>query len=142
MIARQISVFLENRPGRLADVLIPLAQAGLNLRAISVADTTDFGILRLMVDQPEKAVAVLKKAGITCTLNEVIAVEIPNTPGALAEVVQLLAKKSINVNYLYPFSRSALILLKTSDNERAVEVLKSAGFALVDETNLYTEGGQ
>ncbi len=137
MIARQISVFLENRPGRLSDVLEELAAEGINLRAISVADTTDFGIMRLMVDRPAEAEARLKAAGFTCTINEVISVEIPDTPGALAKVTRALADEGINVNYLYPFSRSALLLLKTDDNKRAIDVLGQAGFSIVDEDQLY-----
>ncbi|NLY55064.1 MAG: ACT domain-containing protein [Firmicutes bacterium] len=137
MIARQISVFLENRPGRLSDVLEELAAVGINLRAIAVADTTDFGIMRLMVDRPDEAEARLKAAGFTCTINDVISVEIPDTPGALAKVTRTLANEGINVNYLYPFSRSALLLLKTDDNRRAVEVLSRAGFSIVDEDHLY-----
>lgn len=137
MITRQISVFLENRPGRLKDVLEPLAEGGINLRAVSVADTTDFGIFRLMVDKPEAAVEILKKAGFTCTINEVIAVEIPNTPGALARVVSILAEVGINVNYLYPFSRSSLLLFKTDDNLKAIDTLAEAGFTIVDEATLY-----
>ncbi len=136
MNPRQISVFLENRSGRLKEALEPLAAANINLRAISIADTTDFGILRLLVDNSDQAVQILKDAGFTCTINEVLAVEIANVPGSLAQVVRILAAENININYLYPFSYSSLLLLQTCNNTRAKQALTAAGFTVLAETAL------
>ncbi len=136
MNPRQISVFLENRSGRLKEALEPLATANINLRAISIADTTDFGILRLLVDDPDQAVQILKDAGFTCTINAVLAVEISNVPGSLAQVVSILAAENININYLYPFSCSSLLLLQTCNNTRAKQALTAAGLTVLAETAL------
>src|SRR6266581_5489302 len=99
MKVEQISVFIENKSGRLAEIARLLGEAGINIRALSLADTTDFGILRLIVNDAEKAKAVLKERGFTVSKTEVVAVEIPDRPGGLADLLQVLDEGGINVEY-------------------------------------------
>ena len=103
MKVEQISVFLENKAGRLAEVTRVLGEAGINIRALSLADTTDFGILRLIVDQYDKAREILKDKGFTVGKTEVVAVEVPDRPGGLGLVLQILAASGVNVEYMYAF---------------------------------------
>ena len=101
MIIKQISIFMENTTGRLADVTALLAKSGINLRAISIADTADFGILRMVADRPDAAVALLKAAGFAARETDVIAVEVPDQPGALARIMALFRDEGVNIEYLY-----------------------------------------
>ena len=103
MRAEQISVFLENKAGRLCEVTGVLAEANVNIRALALADTSDFGVLRLIVDNTEKAKDALKKAGFTVGKTNVLAVEVPDRPGGLYEILHLLQTSSINVEYMYAF---------------------------------------
>ena len=128
MKATQISVFLENRPGRLLQLLQTFAAAGVNLQALSVADTADFGIARVIVEDADAAVAALQAAGLTAATTDVLRVELPDEPGALANrVVEPLAAAGINVGYVYAYSQGtgdkAVVVLKTDDIERSVQVL-------------------
>ena len=128
MKATQISVFLENRPGRLRKLLKVLAGAEVNLRGLSVADTADFGIARLIVADVQQAVDTIRAAGLTVSTSDVLRVEVPDTPGALANsVIDPLADAGINVQYLYAFSErpsdTAIVVLKVDDLEKAREVL-------------------
>ncbi|MEW6448095.1 MAG: ACT domain-containing protein [Bacillota bacterium] len=132
MSVNQISVFLENKTGRLAAVTRLLAENKINIRALSIADTSDFGILRLIVDQPEKAYQALKEGGFTVSATDVLAVAVPDTPGALAPVLSTLEAADINIEYLYAFVAKcadlAMVLFKVNDTERAKAVLREAGF--------------
>ena len=103
MKTEQLSVFLENRAGRLAEVTHTLGEAGINIRALSLADTSDFGILRMIVCDHEKAKVVLKEKGFTLGRTSVVAVEVPDTPGGLDSVLQTVSKNGINVEYMYAF---------------------------------------
>ncbi|MBU4532996.1 MAG: ACT domain-containing protein [Eubacteriales bacterium] len=129
MWVKQISVFLENKSGRLAAVTRILGNEGINIRALSIADTSDFGILRLIVDDPAKAYSKLKEGGITVSETEVIAVEIPDTPGGLASVLDILDAGGANIEYLYAFvsksSGNALVLMKVEDLDKAAAALKA-----------------
>ena len=131
MQIQQLSIFVENKSGRLAEVTELLAGAGIDIRAISATDTSDFGILRLIVSDPERAVPLLRGAGITVSLTDVIAV----VPGAFAKAVRTLADHGINVDYMYAFTSrdlgKACVLLHTSDNEAAVKVLGASGIEVV-----------
>src|SRR5512136_1876896 len=102
-MAKQISVFLENKSGRLAEVTRVLGDAGINIRALSLADTSDFGILRLIVNNCEKAREELKQRGFTVSKREVVAVEVPDRPGGLSQILQILDGAAINVDYMYAF---------------------------------------
>lgn len=102
-MAKQISVFLENKAGRLAHVTRVLGEAGINIRALSIADTSDFGILRIIVNDPEKAYRILKEADFTVSETEVIAVQVPDSPGGLATVLEQMSDADLNIEYLYAF---------------------------------------
>jgi hypothetical protein len=131
----QISIFLENKSGRLAEVTDILARNGINLRALSLADTADFGIFRLIVNDVEKAISLLKAEGFTIAKNEVIAVEVPDRPGGLAGILATLQGKSINVEYMYAFVQksegNAVLIFRFDDIEKAVDALQKAGVRLL-----------
>jgi hypothetical protein len=142
MKVEQISVFLENKSGRLADVAEVLAKAGINIRALSLADTTDFGILRLIVDDTEKAKGVLKENGFTVGKTEVIAVEVSDTPGGLARILNVMRAEGINVEYMYAFVQqsggNALIIFRFDELEKAIIVLQNAGIRILKGEEVYT----
>ncbi|MCI8336478.1 MAG: amino acid-binding protein [Peptococcaceae bacterium] len=132
---KQISVFLENKKGRLSQVTQCLKEAGIDLRALSIADTTDFGILRFVVNDPDGAYGLLQAQGFTVSMTEVIAVEIPDQPGALADVLALLNAADVNVEYLYAFGMSGgphrvLNVLRLSDTEKGIHTLLEKGVRL------------
>jgi hypothetical protein len=131
MEIKQISVFLENTTGRISEVTRNLAQAGINLRAISIADTADFGILRLIVDKTEEAVSALTDAGFTTRQTSVAAVEIEDVPGSLARLMELFQKSQVNIEYLYASlegkAGKAVVIFKLEDHELGLKILKENG---------------
>lgn len=131
----QIAVFLENKSGRLAEITSILAENDINIRALSVADTADFGILRLIVNKVAEAQAVLKKGGFTVSKTQVIAVAVPDRVGGLAEVLQAVTDGGYNVEYMYAYAHradgSAVMIFRFDDMESAVAKLKEKGFVLV-----------
>ena len=135
MIIKQISIFMENTTGRLADVTALLAQAGINLRAISIADTTDFGILRMVADQPDEAIRLLKEAGFTARETDVIGVEVPDHPGELARIMALFRDAGVGIEYLYASlehkADQAVIVLKVDDIQSGLNMLEKNGFATI-----------
>lgn len=141
MKVKQISVFLENKSGRLAQVTKVLGENGINIRALSIADTTDFGILRLIVNDPDKAYQVLKEAGFTASVTDVIAVEVADKPGGLAEVLQYLDKAGINIEYLYAFltksAAAALVVFRVEQLDEAVKVLHGSGTRILSGDEVY-----
>ena len=141
MKVEQISVFLENKAGRLAEVAKILGDNGVNIRALSLADTTDFGILRLIVNDRQKAKQVLKDAGFTVGITEVIAVEVDDTPGGLARILKPLAENGINVEYMYAFveksSNKAVLIFKFENLEKAIEVLKANNITILPGEKVY-----
>jgi len=141
MKVEQISVFLENKSGRLAEVMRALGSAGVNIRALSIADTSDFGILRVIVNDNEKALKALKDKDFTVSKTEVVAVEVPDTPGGLAGILDLLDKQSVNVEYMYAFiersSDNAVIIFRFDGNDRAIKALADAGIAILDGAKVY-----
>jgi hypothetical protein len=140
-MVKQISVFLENKEGRLAEVTKTVADNGINIRAMSIADTTDFGILRLIVDDPQKAQKVLEGAQYTVKVKDVLAVGINDEPGALAKVLDILLKSDIAIEYMYAFlgkcKGMALVILKLSDNGKAVASLAQQGVSVIAGEELY-----
>lgn len=124
-MVKQISVFLENKAGRLGKVTQVLGENNINIRALSIADTSDFGILRLIVNDPEQAYQVLKTNGFTVSTTEVLAVQVPDTPGGLAQVLTIMGEGNINIEYLYAFigttSRDALVIFKVADPAQALK---------------------
>lgn len=139
---KQISVFLENKSGRLVRIAQVLGEAGINIRGLSIADTSDFGILRMIVDQPDKAITELKEKGIMATVTEVIAMEIPDTPGGLAKVLAFMTDAGINIEYLYSFiekpTTNAIIMMRVEQIEKALEVLKKNNVPIVGGDRIYS----
>jgi len=141
MKVEQISVFLENKPGALAEVTRILGEAGVNIRALSLADTKDFGILRLIVNDNEKAREVLGRKGLTVRKTEVVAVEVPDRPGGLAEILKVLSEASINVEYLYAFvqqsGENAIIIFRFDEIDRAIAALSEKKVRILEGKKVY-----
>ena len=137
MKLQQISIFLENKSGRLAEVTALLGKAGVNIRALTLADTADFGILRLIVNDRARAVELLKANAFTVGTNEVVAVVLPDRPGGLAGILALLRGRDINVEYMYAFVQksegNAVIIFRFDETDRAVEALRAAGVAMLSD---------
>lgn len=137
---RQISVFLENKPGRLSYITGILKESGVNIRALSIADTRDFGILRIIVDDPDKACTKLRQAACTVSITEVVAVCIDDETGKLSDVMNVLNDAGVNVEYMYAFlSKShnkAAIILRVDDNHKANEAFESAGIIQLAEKDI------
>lgn len=135
MKVKQLSIFMENRAGRLAEVVRLLGEAKVNIRALSLADTSDFGILRLIVNDVEKAVKVLRDAGHTVSLTDVVAVEVPDTPGGLASVLDPLRGAGVNVEYMYAFvekaTDKAVVIFRFENADAALKVLSKAGISVL-----------
>jgi hypothetical protein len=131
----QISVFLENRKGRLYEVCSLLGSAGINIRALTVAETESFGVLRIVVDKPDKAIDMFKKQNITANKTDVVAVEVPDQPGGLAKVLKILSDNDVNVEYMYgfveKFSKNALLVFRFDDAVRANKVLAENNIPIV-----------
>lgn len=127
MFIKQVSVFVENKAGAMSEVLDILAEENIDMSALSVADTSDFGILRLILSEPEKAEKVLKEKGYVVKLTDVVAVGIEDKPGGLSKPLKVLKDNGIGIEYMYAFigkvSNSALVVMKTSDPEKSLEVL-------------------
>lgn len=142
MKVEQISVFLENKSGRLADVTRALGKAGVNIRALSIADTSDFGILRIIVNDNDKALKVLKDNDFTVSRTEVVAVEVSDRPGGLSDILDLLEKEKINVEYMYAFiersSDNAVIIFRFDENDKAIKTLTAKGVVILEGKKVYT----
>ncbi|MDR1047445.1 MAG: ACT domain-containing protein [Treponema sp.] len=136
MEIKQISVFLENNAGRLGEVTKVLANAGINLRAISIADTADFGILRLIVSDHQKALLALQEAGFTTRITNVAAVEIEDRPGSLAKVMELFQKSQVNIEYLYASLEGkegkAVVIFKLQEHDKGLAIVQESGLSMVD----------
>jgi hypothetical protein len=133
---KQISVFLENTTGRLSEVTKTLADAGINLRAISIADTADFGILRIIVDKNNEAVEVLNTAGFTTRQTDVVAVEIEDVPGSLAKLMELFRQSKVNIEYLYASlegqAGKAVVIFKLENHEEGQKILAANKLTMAD----------
>ncbi|MBS7249579.1 MAG: ACT domain-containing protein [Candidatus Freyarchaeota archaeon] len=138
-LVKQISVFLQNRPGTLANLTKILLDKKINIRALTVADTSDYGIIRMIVDDPEKTLKVLKESEYLVSETEVVAVEAQDKPGGLYEIASTLGEKNVNIEYLYTTLKEgkAIMIIRVSDIEAAIEALKGGGFKLVSEKELY-----
>jgi len=141
MKVKQISIFLENKTGRLAMVTKTLGDQQINIRALSIADTSDFGILRLIVSDPQKAWQVLKENNFTVSETDVIAVQMEDRPGGLAGVLQTFDDFKINIEYMYAFvgksGKDAIVVFKAEDTDRAIELLRKAGVKLLSGKDIY-----
>ena len=131
MTVKQISVFLENRPGALAEFTKTLEKSNVDLRALSLAESEDFGIVRVIVDDPYTTIRILKEEGYVCSVTKVIAVEIEDKPGALVKMLTLLGDNQVNLEYSYAFlakkANSAFMILRVADNDKAIKVLTQNG---------------
>jgi len=140
MKLQQISVFIENQSGRLHEVTKLLGESGINIRALSLADTSDFGILRLIVNNPEKAYDLLKENEFTVGRTEVLAVIVSDHPGGLAKILGCLDANNINVEYMYAFvdhhRERAIMIFRFDDTDLAAEKLSSAGFGFVKQSDI------
>jgi hypothetical protein len=139
-MVKQISIFLANQPGMLNKACEILAKEKIDIRALTVADTIDFGLLRLITDKPDKAVAALNKGGLSAIEHEVLAVEVDDSPGGLAKITGALLKEKINIEYAYAFvSRSAdkaYVVLRTDDLPRAQKVLEKTLVRIISDKEL------
>jgi hypothetical protein len=140
MIIKQLSVFLENKTGRLNEVTQILGSAGINMSAFSVADTSEFGILRMIVSEPERALLILKEADFSVRLTDVICLNSPNEPGALARALNILSGEDVFIEYLYAYSmdnKTANIVLKPDNIQKCIKVLRKHKMELVRASEMY-----
>ena len=141
MLIKQISIFLENKSGRLAEVTRVLGLNKIDISALSIADTTDFGILRLIVNRPEEAAEILKENGFTVSCTSVIAISVPDKPGGLALSLGILDSENIGIEYMYAFvgkaENEALVILKVANTDKAIKVLKDNGINVVPSDSVY-----
>jgi hypothetical protein len=137
MKLRQISLFLENRKGRLYDVCTVLGENGINIRALNIADTDEFGILRMVVDKPEEALNVLKEHTFVASVTDVVAVEVDDKPGGLAHILKTVTDTGLNIEYMYGFvekkTDKALMVFRFDNPEQAIEVLTAQGISVVNQ---------
>ena len=141
MKVEQIAIFLENRSGRLAEITAVLAENGINIRALSLADTADFGILRLIVNDTEKAKQILKENGFTVGKTEVLVVEVPDHPGGLAGTLQVIKDAGLNVEYMYAFAQrsgeTGLIIFRFDEVDAAIAAMQKAGLKILTGEEVY-----
>ena len=141
MKVEQLSVFLENRAGRLTEVTKILSESGLNIRALSLADTSDFGILRLIVSDYEKAKKALKENGFTVGRTNVVAVEVEDKPGGLHNILSLLSENGVNVEYMYAFvqqsGKNAVLIFRFDRTDEAIKILQNTGVRIIPGEELY-----
>ena len=142
MKVSQISVFLENKSGRLADVTRTLADAGINIRALSIADTIDYGLLRMIVNDPSGARSALSEAGFTAALTEVLAIEVLDKPGGLASIIDILAAAGVNIEYMYAFvgtsGENAIVVFRIEKMDEAIVALKDRGVRILTGDELHS----
>ena len=142
MDVRQISVFLENKPGQLAHLCRIIADAGIDLKALNIAETSDYGVLRIITDKPETTLSVLKRESLVCNSTVVVAVRVPDQPGGLAGILDIIAEHDISIEYMYSMlggngTSSAIMVFQTNENEKVfrnagLDVLKSSDIGIVE----------
>ena len=141
MLIKQLSVFVENKPGRLAAVIEALGKNNVNMSALSLADTSEYGILRVIVDNPEAAAEILKGIGVIVKITKVLAISMDDTPGGLSKVLDIFLKNEINVDYMYAFvgktANKAVMVVKVSDVKKAEDALLTAGIPTLDKDDVY-----
>ena len=142
MRAEQISIFLENKAGRLAEVTSILAEADVNIRALAIADTSDFGVLRLIVNDNQRAIEALRNRGFTVGKTDVVAVEVEDRPGGLYRILDMLYKAEINVEYMYAFvtqsGSNAIMIFRFDNIDEAVKLLKENNVTVINGSEVYT----
>ena len=139
MIIKQLSVFLEDRSGRLTDLTQIQSEHEINITALSVAETADYGIVRMVVGKPDIAQEFLRKAGFSVRLTDVVCVNMPDRPGALHEVLKILANNNVNVDYMYAFSNKdvALAVIRAANIDNVIEVLEQNQMQLLRQSDIY-----
>lgn len=141
MLIKQLSVFVENKPGRLAKITNALCKKDIDIRALSIADTTNFGILRLIVNHPSRAESVLKEQGFTVSQTDVIGIGVEDRPGGLCHVLEVLKNAEITVEYMYAFvskaEKTAYVILRVEDNQTAIKVLTEHDVTLLNSSDIY-----
>jgi len=139
MLIKQLSVFLEDRSGRLTELTRILAENDVNITALSVAETADYGIVRLVVGRPELAKVALEKAGFSIGLTEVVCVNMPDKPGSLYRILEILTDEKINIDYMYAFSNKAVALavIRAADAAHVIEVLQQHRLQLLTQSDIY-----
>lgn len=139
MLIKQLSVFLEDRSGRLTELTRILAENDVNITALTVAETADYGMVRMVVGRPERAKKALEEAGFTVGLTEVVCAKMPDQPGSLHRILQILTEEQINVDYMYAFSNSnvALAVIRSADISRVAGVLHQHKLELLSGSDLY-----
>jgi len=139
MFIEQLTVFVENREGHVADILEVLANKGINLLSLTLADSADYGLLRLVVEDPENAKAILKEAGYTASITKVLAIKLSNTVGSLKQLLSKFDESNINIDYMYVLSlkgESVSVVIKTKDADAAGKLLEAQGVEFVEASDL------
>lgn len=141
MLVKQLSVFIENKPGRLAPIIETLGKNDIDISALSLADTSEYGIIRIIVNNPDKAKEVLKELGVVVKITEVLTVAMDDTPGGLSKILDIFVKNDVNVDYMYAFvgtvTNKALMVVKVSDPALAASVLDKSGISTADAKDIY-----
>lgn len=143
----QLTVFIENKPGRLVSLCRILGEANISMSALMVADTTEFGVIRIVCDSPNKALDLLRSKGYSAALTPVLAVEVPDTPGGLAEVLDLLDQRNINIEYAYCFQNSKgdfaidVLKIESGQQDNAIDAFKQAGVRLLTSDEVVAHPG-
>lgn len=141
MFIKQLSVFVENKKGKLAEIISALGKSGVDVSALSIADATDFGVLRLIVNDIELARGVLSELGIIYKVNRVIGVAVDDTPGGLARALDVIKNEGISVEYIYAFvgrsEKGAMVVLRTNDNDKAIAALIDDGVTILNDEEIY-----
>ena len=140
MYINQISVFIENKPGNLAALTTFLANNGIDLRALEVADSRDFGIIRFIVDNPLETLTLLKDNDWVCKMTQVIGVQVPDAPGSMAKVMEVLAEHRVSIDYIYAFIardvNNALMIFRVADNDKVAAILKENNFKIIEQEDI------
>lgn len=141
MLIKQLSVFIENKPGRLASVIETLGKNNIDISALSLADTSEYGILRLIVNKPDLAANVLKEIGVIVKITDVLAAVMDDTPGGLSKILDVFLKSGVNVDYMYAFvgsvTNKALMVVKVTDTKAALSALEAVGISTVEAKDIY-----
>jgi hypothetical protein len=135
---RQLSIFLENKSGRLTEVLESLANEKINITALTIADTSEYGILRLIVSDPENGYKLLKSRGFSVNLTDVISLSVTSTPGSLAQILKKFSEENLSIEYMYAFSlgERAVVVLRTDNRPKAFEIIERNHFTLISEDEI------
>jgi hypothetical protein len=139
MTIKQISIFLENKSGRLTEVLETIGKEKINITALTIADTSEYGILRIIVSSPEKAYKLLKEKGFSVNLSEVLSIKTPTEAGSFARAMRIFSDEGISIEYMYAFSlgANAMIVIRTENSDKAIEAIRKHKMELVKENDLY-----